>query len=78
MSNDDVEDKSTKTFTAGKAVDEDDGTGLMDVQVYVRCRLLAKLATLRRTLPKKERAYKFWQVTVYIFTILGTFLASCE
>lgn len=73
---DDVE--ATKSFTAGKSGVEDNGTGPMDVQVYVQCRLLVKLLALRKEMPKKNRAYKIWQVLAYFFTVLGTFLASYD
>eukprot|EP01047_Picozoa_sp_COSAG01_P025559 COSAG01_NODE_1620_length_9713_cov_4.117433_3_plen_418_part_00 len=67
---------SAKSFTAGQTLVADNGISLMDVQVYVRCRLLVKLAALRDSMPKKERAFKFWQIMMYIFTIMGTALAS--
>ena len=73
---DDVE--VPRSFTAGQTGLEDNGTGPMDVQVYVQCRLLVKLMALRREMPKKNRAYKVWQVLAYVFTVLGTFLASYD
>ena len=50
-------DDKSKTFTVGRTVELDDGISLMDVSVYVQRRLLTKLNSLRRELPKKERKY---------------------